>query len=1109
MKRREFIKYGTAGIVTLAVGRYALMPTRKAYGGTIDLDLTIEAVDVEMVDGTTVFMWAYNDVNNGGPRVPGPVIEAVEGDRIRCRITNNSAENHGFAIHGMPPPIIDIGVITPGQTKLIEFDVPRAGTYMYLDPLNAPVNRVLGLHGALVVLPSDPSEVTPYSNPTSRVTKLFEDLGDASKGFPGIGWDDKRVYPNGRSWVWVFNEIDPKWNERADRGDVINPTAFVAGFLPRYFTLNGDSGWFIAHNLNTSPRGKEGEPAVLRTMMAGLGTRPPHIHGNHVYLISKVNSSGVNEPQDNVIELDTWTVKPLKCIDVLLPFRRPPDVPQGLWPPKEEGFPLTWPIHPHDEISTTAAGGMYPQGIMNDWHITEPTTADPGNDGSFTNTPHDISFEQFGCKPLEISPSTPDKLPKSEVDVFIKREFFGNRDIRMPDGKKVRFWGFEDPDDRSTRGSIPAPLIRVREGQKIHCELKVKKGSHTIHWHGIEPTSFNDGVPHNSFEVESRYTYQWQAAQAGTFFYHCHKNTVLHFQMGMSGLLIVDPPDGPGKLCSDPASRYDVEVAWAIADVDPDWRDLPGGHNAGMCGEDVGLNNFNPKYFMINGVPHPNTMTDPKVVARAKPDDIILFRLLNACYCIALIEFPFDVEVIEIDGRPLFPSSTGGSHSNHGYAHPFAINSGDPIEMETAQRTGCLAKNLAPGEYTVRVEYRDLIRPSELEGVAEALVIISDQPDTPPGDDVITVSRARYEHNKGRWNIKGKTSVDGPGNAVTIYLGSDLTGTVIGTDEVSKSGKWKFKEVSSIVPDASKTLSFASSKGGVLLAVPVEETGTPSSGDVGPDTLTTTKVSFKHGKDRWKVYGKSTFKGSGHTVTIHLGPTLSGPVIGTKALKKGKWKFKKSHSSVIPSAGDTVSIESSKGGVLLAVPVAISGTPSGGGGGGGGAGPDTLTTTKVSFKHGRDRWKVYGKSTFKGSGHTVTIHLGPTLSGPVIGTKALKKGKWKFKKSHSSVIPSAGDTVSIESSKGGVLLAVPVAISGTPSGGGGGGGGGPDTLSLTKVDFKQKKRQWKVYGRSSFKGSGNIVTIHLGPTLSGPVIGTKTVKKGKWKFKKSNSTVIP
>ncbi|MFQ5637069.1 MAG: multicopper oxidase domain-containing protein [bacterium] len=923
MKRREFIKYGSAGLVTLAVGRYALTPTKKAYGQVIDLDFTVIGADFEMVDGTPVYMWSYADMNNGGPRVPGPVIEAVEGDTIRVRITNDATnhEPHGFAIHGAAGPPIDIGSIDPGDTAVLEFEVPRAGTYMYLDPLNAPVNRVLGLHGALVVLPSDPNELTPYSNPTSALRKLFRDLGNASKGFPGKRWDQKRVFPNGRTWVWVFNEIDPAFNDRADKGQFIDSNDMASAFLPRYFTVNGDSGWFIAHNLNTSPRGKEGEPGVIRSMMAGMGTRPPHIHGNHVYLISKVKN-GVNQPQNNVIELDTWVVKPMECIDVLFPFRRPPDVPIGKWPPKEEGFPITYPIHPHDEISVTAGGGQYPQGMMNDWHITEPISVDPGTTPGFTREDHDISFETFGCKPLRISPPTPDRLPDSEVDVKIKRQFFGSSKITMPDGRKVKFWGFEDPDDKSTRGNVPSTLIRVREGQTVHCELKVSKHAHTIHWHGIEGTCFNDGVPHNSFEVKSRYTYQWQAAQAGTFFYHCHVNTVLHFQMGMSGLLIVDPPDGPGKLCSDPRSAYDVEAMWAFADVDPRWHHYE--HDAGMCGEDVGFNDFRPQYFMINGVPNPNTLTDPNIICRAKPTDTILFRLLNASYTIQKITMPFDVEVIEIDGRPLYPSSTGGSHSNHDYAHPYTVSAGDEIEMETAQRIACLARgNLPLGEHVVTVKFYDLVHPSHRWGKAETKVIISEDggggDEQQPGEDVIKMGKARFDYKRNKWSVKGKNSVPGPGNTVTIHLGPTLAGPVIGTAEAKKGGKWKFKKKNSaLLPDETKTISLESSQGAELLGFPVAEKGVPQ--DPAEVVLKVKRAVFKIKKQEWKIQGKSTFKGLGNIITILMGPDLTGEILGTTvANSKGKWKFKLKNPApeFVPQEGDAISVISNKGGVVV------------------------------------------------------------------------------------------------------------------------------------------------------------------------------------------------
>ena len=303
------------------------------------------------------------------------------------------------------------------------------------------------------------------------------------------------------------------------------------------------------------------------------------------------------------------------------------------------------------------------------------------------------TFETFGCRVPTTSPPTPDLVTP---DVTLEREFYGSLDVVMPDGRKVRIWGFEDPTS-PVRQPFPSALMRVRQDQIVHTSLKVGKNAHTIHHHGIEPTPFNDGVGHTSFQVDPRYIYQWKAGLAGTFFYHCHVNTVLHFEMGMYGLLIIDPPSGPGTAFEGGPS-YDVEAFWVADDIDPVWHELS--HGVGLCGGDFGLNRFVPKYFLISGVPAPRTETDPRVAIKAKVGQSILIRYLNASYSvIKLVIDGLDAEVIAEDGRPL----------DTRYSHPYTLPAGQPIEATTAQRYDLIVKPQRPGVYAARIEYRDWI----------------------------------------------------------------------------------------------------------------------------------------------------------------------------------------------------------------------------------------------------------------------------------------------------------------------------------------------------------------------------------------------------------------
>jgi hypothetical protein len=322
------------------------------------------------------------------------------------------------------------------------------------------------------------------------------------------------------------------------------------------------------------------------------------------------------------------------------------------------------------------------------------------------------TFDTFGCNVYKENAATPDW---QRATVYFERKVFGESRV-MPDGVSVDHWGFEDILKRKGVRPFPSPLMRVIEDDLVHVRLESSKGPHTIHHHGIEPTTMNDGVGHVSMEVSGTYVYQWQPRHAGTWFYHCHVNTVLHFQMGLYGPLIVDPkitadlarriPAGKKlayrpQTATEPLKTYDVERIWVFDAWDPRWHTFE--HAAGLCGDDVGLNVFKPRYFFVSGVNHTKsngqrTIDNATVAVRGVGAKDVLIRMINAHYGVTRVKFTMDVEVISSDGHSL----------NKPWCQPYPVRAGTWIEMPTARRYDVIVKNPPAGGFA-EVEYTDWI----------------------------------------------------------------------------------------------------------------------------------------------------------------------------------------------------------------------------------------------------------------------------------------------------------------------------------------------------------------------------------------------------------------
>jgi hypothetical protein len=184
------------------------------------------------------------------------------------------------------------------------------------------------------------------------------------------------------------------------------------------------------------------------------------------------------------------------------------------------------------------------------------------------------------------------------------------------DANRLNYFTFVNPDvPLAANGNYPGTTIRVPVGAIFHCKTNGKgPPPHTIHWHGIEPTPMNDGVGHCSMEIGG-YTYQWQHTFLGTYFYHCHRNTMMHFEYGLFGLLIGEPADTyfatladatiPIGHCRDGKRRTGANLAgfpqfsgWMGGErTDPDpWTGNPA----------LLMSNLNPQLGNIN--PHAQTV---------------------------------------------------------------------------------------------------------------------------------------------------------------------------------------------------------------------------------------------------------------------------------------------------------------------------------------------------------------------------------------------------------------------------------------------------------------------------------------------------------------------
>ncbi|MGL4994542.1 MAG: multicopper oxidase domain-containing protein, partial [Deefgea sp.] len=95
----------------------ALLKNTSSQSHKIVATLTAAAHEVELVAGKKTTMWLYNG------QVPGPLIEAFEGDEVEIRFINQLAQASTIHWHGLPVP--------PEQDGNPHDAVPAGGEHVY------------------------------------------------------------------------------------------------------------------------------------------------------------------------------------------------------------------------------------------------------------------------------------------------------------------------------------------------------------------------------------------------------------------------------------------------------------------------------------------------------------------------------------------------------------------------------------------------------------------------------------------------------------------------------------------------------------------------------------------------------------------------------------------------------------------------------------------------------------------------------------------------------------------------------------------------------------------------------------------------------------------
>lgn len=306
--------------------------------------------------------------------------------------------------------------------------------------------------------------------------------------------------------------------------------------------------------------------------------------------------------------------------------------------------------------------------------------------------------------------------------------------LTMPDGAVISMWGYAEDADQNLAThdgtvTVPGPSIVVAPGDttvtiNLLNNLPVPSSLMIAGQpsDGSVPTFVDGRVLSMTDEAAGNggiVTYTWSNLRPGTYLYSSGTDPAVQVQMGLYGSVKADVVDGP--LCSpEPGGGtcyrdivYDEDLTLLFSEIDPAVHQAVATDNYGPSKAMTSTIEYQPKYFLINGVAR---SAGDAPIEIGTGGDRLLIRFLNAgLRTVVPVIQGFYVNIVAEDGFPTrYPQEQYSVFLPAGKTHDaiFSLRCDDlpePIlshgKFAIYDRMGRLNNAGAPGEGGMMVEF--------------------------------------------------------------------------------------------------------------------------------------------------------------------------------------------------------------------------------------------------------------------------------------------------------------------------------------------------------------------------------------------------------------------